>query len=103
MKIVRTGPTRDGVTLDLQLSNFNSLLTNQGMTSPIANELGTETDHLTVHASFRMPRVPSYEIQDYSYYHITDQGDMKFGEWLGEQTWSEVFTATDVVGIAASF
>ena len=37
-----------------------------------------------------MPRVPSYEVEAYSYYHITKEGDEAFGRWLDKQTWEGI-------------
>ena len=90
---ISTGPTRGDATLDVLLTNFNDSLVDAGTTSSIFNETGVETDHKTVFTVHRMPRVPSYEIQNYSYYHIEGEGDKKFGCWLDNQDWMPVLTA----------
>ena len=74
IKEIQTGPTRGDAVLDILSSNFNESLTDSGVVAAIHNEEGTETDHGTVYASFRMPRVPSYSIEQYSYRHITEEG-----------------------------
>ena len=48
------------------------------------------TDHLTVFAQFRIQRVPSYEAQNYSYFHLTEEGDSRFGQWLDTQDWNMI-------------
>ena len=96
VKTIIMGPTRQAAVLDVQLSNMNELLVDQGTNSPITSSQGVDTDHLTVYATFRMPRVPSYEIQDYSYFRYTDEGDELFGKWLDKQDWMAIFQSEDV-------
>ena len=57
---------------------------------------GIGTDHLTVFASFRMPRVPSYTIDRYSYRHLTEEGHVRFGQRLDEMDWGLVTSARTV-------
>ena len=85
IKPILTGPTKGNSVLDIMSSNFNNLLTDTGATSPISNDDNTSTNHLTVFAQFRM-RVPSYEVTSYSYYHITEEGNEKFGKWLEDNS-----------------
>ena len=65
-----------------------------GVTHPLMGNNNTESDHRTVYASVRMPRVASYQVKQYSYTRITDQGLQKFGEWLKSRDWHEVKDAT---------
>ena len=91
IKTVTTGPTRGNAILDLIATDFNDQLLDAGTTDLIYNQNEVKTDHKTVFSCHRMPRVPSYDIEEYSYYHITQQGDKEFGRWLNKQDWSEVF------------
>ena len=77
-----------GTVLDAVLSNFNENLTDKGVTEPIRSDDGTLTDHRTVFASFRMPRVPSYSLEKYSYRHLTEEGYLKFGRWIEAYDWT---------------
>ena len=67
IKPVITGPTRGDAVLDIIMSNFNELLVDSGVAPPILSDDGTATDHNTVFTTFRIQRVPSYSIQEYSY------------------------------------
>ena len=88
IKIIPAGPTRNGSTLDILASNFNCQLIDQGTVDPISSDAGVESDHRTVFASFRMPRVPSYRVEEYSYNHISEEGDRRFEAWIRNQDWS---------------
>ena len=95
LRIIDTGPTRLNAVLDIQMSNMNELLIDQGTAPPIVSDQGIATDHLTVFASFRMARVPAYEIQNYTYHHINKEGDIAFGEWLRSQSWTTITEEED--------
>ena len=41
-----------------------------------------------------MPRVPSYNIEKYSYTHLTEKGHEKFGSWIRQEDWRVVLEAT---------
>lgn len=84
IKAIQTGPTRGNAVLDILATSFNDSLTDSGVVAAIRNEDGTETDHKTVFASFRMPRVPDYSIEEYSYLHLTEEGHNKSSEppWM---------------------
>ena len=96
LKEVDTGSTRGNVTLDIIASNINELVVDSGTVEPIHSNEGTPSDHLTVFASFRMPRVPSYKIESYSYRHLTQDSHQLFGQWLGGVDWSPVLAEKDV-------
>ena len=96
IRAIHTGPTRGPLTLDIIASNTNDHLIDAGTTDPIYNENNVPTDHLSVYCRHRMPRVPSYEIQQYSYFHLDEAGDLKFGRWLEAQTWDAVYKEEDV-------
>ena len=94
IKQIQTPPTRGEASLDLVASNMSEILLDCGVTDSIVNEFGVPTDHETLFCSFRMPRVPQYKIESYTYHHICNNGDLKFGEWLdGKESegWDEVF------------
>ena len=74
IKPVTTGPTRGTSILDIVATNFNRDLGKSGTTQPIKSVNEIPTDHLTVYAFFKMSRVPSYRIEEYSYYQQTEQG-----------------------------
>ena len=71
------------------------MLVDQGTTKPVRSNEGVESDHCTVFAQFRMPRIPSYDIQEYEYYHLDEVGDNKFAEWIGRQDWKAIIDCDD--------
>ena len=68
IKSISTGPTRGDATLDIIGTNMNDTLVDSGVTAAIESDAGSVTDHMTVFSQFRMPRVPSYTVEEYSYY-----------------------------------
>ena len=94
VKLIRTPPTRGNATLDLVATNMEDMLVDSGVTDAVASEEGVASDHLTVFLSFRMPRVPQYEIEKYTYHHLTPEGSKKFEDWLTiqeEEGWEKIF------------
>ena len=96
IKEIHTQATRGSAVLDILGSNMNDSLIDSGVTEAIVTEEGVETDHLTVFATFRMQRVPSYSIEEYSYRHLTEEGHLKFGEWIDRYDWSKIMDEQDV-------
>ena len=96
IKAVDTEPTRGTAVLDILGSNMNELLIDKGTADPIQSEEGTPTDHNTVFCQFRMQRVPSYTVESYSYYHLTQEGHSKFGAWLNTVDWTEITNCREV-------
>ena len=90
MKQVSLGATRGTAALDIIATNINESIIDNGTTEAIWNECGTRTDHLTAYASFRMPRVPTYKIEKYSYRHLSEEAHLKFGKWLETIDWQPV-------------
>ena len=84
IKAINVGPTRAGAVLDILATNFNESLSESGTVEPIWSQERVRSDHRTVLVSHKMPRVPEYKIEEYSYRHLTEEGFTKFGEWLGE-------------------
>ena len=98
LKLVITPPTRGVNTLDLIFTNFPDLVTQAGVTEPICNLAGTETDHLTVYVNARIPRVPEYKVESYSYLKQTKEGDELLKRYLNNYDWSNI-RGTDVDGM----
>ena len=90
LKQVEIGATRGSAALDIIATNINDSMIDCGTTEAIRSECGTSTDHLTPYASFRMPRVPTYNIEKYTYRHITEEAHHKFGELLENADWRPV-------------
>ena len=97
IKHTPTGPTRGTAVLDIIACNCTDLLIDNGTLDPLeADWLGDDSDHKLVFARIRMPRVPQYEIEEYSYFRKTPEGNEKFGEWLKEKMeegWTKVISA----------
>ena len=96
IKPVTTEATRGNTVLDIIGTNMNASLIDQGVVAPIVSETDMATDHATVYCQFRMPRVPAYTVQNYSYLHMTDQGHEAFGEWLQKVDWSSLYSLKTV-------
>ena len=94
IKPIKTGPTRNNAVLDILGTNFNELLLDSGTVDPIWSQEGVESDHRTLFNKFRMPRVPSYTVQNYSYFHQTEESHKKMGQWLRTVDWSPINGAT---------
>ena len=63
LKLEKTSPTREDNHLDLIFTNYPQYITRSGVTDPIFDLEGTETDHLTVYVNAKMPRVPEYNTE----------------------------------------
>ena len=100
IKLVKTGPTRGKNALDLIFTNFPNFIKECGTLPALFNSEGVVSDHLAVHLYAKMPRVPEYTIEKYSYIKQTDEGDAKLMKMLGETDWRKVTaqtTPTDMV------
>ena len=53
--------------LDIVATNMNANLIKAGVTAPVSSRDGVESDHKTVYTKFKMPWVPSYKINSYTY------------------------------------
>ena len=69
-------------------------LLDAGVMAPIHTEDGSESDHKTVFAKFRMKRVPSYKISKYTYLRKNEEGLVNFDNHLKEQDWATVLEST---------
>ena len=87
LTLVDTPPTRGPNTLDLVFTNFPEYVTKAGVTEAIANLEGTQADHLTVYVNAKMPRVPTYTTQKYTYLKQTPEGDEKMKDYLRKTDW----------------
>ena len=92
IKPIQTPPTRGRNVLDVMLTSFNDAVLDSGVTDAIKCTDGIELDHKTVFAVMRMQRVPSYEIEQYEYYHVDQKGRDAFEDWASKETWHEVFS-----------
>ena len=85
MRPVITDPTRGWNVLDLVITNLYNLLLEAGVTDPSESEDGVESIHKTVFANFKFPSVSTYEVHEYYYFRQTEEGNLKFEEWLDSQ------------------
>ena len=95
IKPIVTGPTRGLACLDIIGTNVNQSLIDAGSMDPIESNTGALSDHRTVFVQLRMPRVPSYTVQKYSYFYISAEGTEKFGRWLRATDWSSLERLND--------
>ena len=115
IKSITTGPTRGDAVLDVIGSNMNDTIIDCGTVEPITSGDGVPTDHRTVFSQFRVPRVPDYTIESYSYLHLNEEGHEKFGRWISGRDWTDLLGETDAneaveklhqafdIGLAASY
>ena len=96
LKVIQTPPTRGDNVLDLIATNSERDLVQSGVTHPIVDANGVESDHRVVYLSIKMPRVPAYTVNEYSYRKIEDNGVLKFGEWVARQDWTRIRSIQDV-------
>lgn len=102
ISIVPTPPRRGDNVLDLVFTNFGQYIQRAGVTEPICNNIGTFTDHKTVYVNTKMPRVPEYEIQKYSYYQQTSSehilGKTPSTKLQPRMRWSTSYTRCSMKG-----
>ena len=99
IRTIATPPTRGNAILDIVATNMSDMLVDSGTTAPITTPEGVPSDHRTVFFSFRMPRVPQYRIERYTYHRITPEGSAKFDSWLRpyeETGWRQITTKSTV-------
>ena len=95
IKSILTGPTRNDAVLDIIGSNMNDSIIDKGVVAPIISNDEVESDHSTVFCQFRMPRVPSYSVQSYTYKHLTEESHEAFGNWIANNNWEAVLESKD--------
>ena len=96
LKPVETKPTRGQLVLDIISTNMKDMVVDKGTADPIENQAEIATGHRTVFMTLRMPRVPSYNVTEFTYYHYTEAGNKAFGEWLSKQNWTGILDTNDV-------
>ena len=84
---VITPPTRGTAILDIIATNMTSSVIEAGVTEPVHTQEGTKSDHKTVYATFRMPRVPNYELHKYSYIRKNAASLAAYDDFLKAQDW----------------
>ena len=84
------------------MGNFNDMIVDKGTVEPIVSDEGVPSDHQTVFATFRMPRVPTYTVQEYEYNHVSEEGIDKFGRWLMTVDWQPVLSEQDPSDMVAA-
>ena len=95
IKLVKTGPTRGRHTLDLVFTNFPEYVHEYGKLPALFNQEGVASDHEAVHLYAKIPRVPDYTIQRYSYVKQTDEGDALLAEYFKTIDWTRVTSKVD--------
>ena len=95
IKLVKTPPTRGKRTLDLVFTNFPQMIKTAGTLPALFSHQGTQSDHIAVQVSSRLPRVEPYTIQKYSYLKQTAEGDQKFGDYIKAADFSTILELGD--------
>ena len=90
IKLQKTPPTRGNNTLDLIFTNFDEYIVRAGVTDPVFSQAGTESDHLTVYVNAKVPRVPSYNVESYTYIKQTEEGDRELESYLRSVDWNKI-------------
>ena len=90
IKVVQTGPTRGRRTLDLIFTNFPQYIKEYGTLPALFNQEGVKSDHLAVHLYAKIPRVPEYQIERYTYVKHTREGDETFKQYIESTDWTQI-------------
>ena len=96
LKLVKTGPTRGRNTLDLMFTNFPEYIKENGTLPALFNQDGIASDHMAVHLYAKIPRVPDYTIERYSYVKQSQEGDLKLKTFLEQADWTTVTNCSSV-------
>ena len=88
LKLANTPPTRGDNTLDLIFTIFEQYIVRAGVTESICNQNNIESDHLTVYINAKVPRVPDYVVEKYTYGRQNKEGDTKLTEVLKNSNWT---------------
>ena len=90
--MLKTGPTREYKTLDLIYTNFPSQIVESGTILPLESDLGgNASDHKVVFCTAELKRYEAYEWVTYPYIKQTEEGNVKFKNWIISQDCSSVF------------
>ena len=91
IQIVPTGPTRGNSVLDIIATNLHDKVSEVTTIAPIHSEEGVPSDHRAVLIRTAMPRVPNYDISTYTYYRRDEDSLEAFNEFVGRQSWNEIY------------
>ena len=89
-----TGPTRGDQTLDLVFTNYGEKIKQTSVLDPLESDSGAPSDHRVVCLLAELPRYQNYEWVSFSYMRQTDEGNLKFKEWILSQDWIDIYTPT---------
>ena len=95
IKLVETGPTRGTNTLDLIFTNFPEFVKNYGTIPALFNNDGVKSDHASLYIHSRIPRVPDYTVEKYTYVKQTPEGDVDFSKFIECTNWSKIVNGTN--------
>ena len=96
LKEVATGPTRGRRTIDKAFTNFHRRITDSNVVAPLAPNTGargTSSDHGVVFFKARLEFSPPVTWTSYETRRFTEAKAEKFGNWLANKSWEELFNA----------
>lgn len=92
---VEHGPTRGGNKIDRFLVNFGRAVIEADTLHPLDDGLGRESDHLAAYfkAAISKPKLP---VTKYRYMNYTDEGAVKFQQWIQTHSFKGVYAEGEV-------
>jgi hypothetical protein len=100
------GATRRGKKLDRIFTNFNKKIIHSKAIAPLQPDVGTkgaDSDHKVGVILAELDKRESSKWTTYWTRKYSEKKAEKFGNWLKEQNWEEVFAETTSVGKAAAY
>ena len=88
IQIVGTNGTRNGAALDVIGTNIDGILAE--VISPLETEDGRASDHLSIAASARLPRIHHYTKTSFYMRRYTEEAEALFGQKLLEVDWETI-------------
>ena len=91
---VQHGPTRNDRKIDKFLVNFGRSVIESDTLPPLDDGLGRTSDHLIAYFKATVRR-QEHEKVTYSYRHYTEEGALKFAEWVARADFAAILASSD--------
>ena len=95
----KTGPTRQGSTLDIVCDNLSA---EYQLSEPLATENDEFSDHMTIFGTANVPKLHDYTTETFETYKYTKEGESLFGKMLNDYDWNSIL-GRDPSDTAANF
>ena len=88
VQIVGTAATRNNAVLDVIATNMEGV--SADLISPLETDDGRQSDHMTIYARAKLPRVHVFTKDTYSFTKYTEESEKMFGEKLALINWEDI-------------